>query len=103
MSKNCTVVKLISYGIFYIKIERLSIRLFRKNLVSDDLKKTTKKNIEGEITILEAGKLIESYYNESKEKDTDRTKEADTCIRREKHQVGDAEIYQDLCGQCGKP
>ena len=45
---------------------------------SDYLKKTAKKNIEGEITILEAGKLIESYYNESKEKDTDRTKEADT-------------------------
>ena len=45
---------------------------------SDYLKKTAKKNIEGEITILEASKLIESYYNESKEKDTDRTKEADT-------------------------
>ena len=45
---------------------------------SDYLKKTAKKNIEGEITILEAGKLIESYYNESKERGTDRTKEADT-------------------------
>ncbi len=45
---------------------------------SDYLKKIAKKNIEGEITILEASKLIESYYNESKEKDTDRTKEADT-------------------------
>ena len=37
---------------------------------SDYLKKIAKKNIEGEITILEAAKLIESYYNESKEKDT---------------------------------
>lgn len=44
---------------------------------SDYLKNTAKKNIEGEITISEAGKLIENYYNESKEKDTDRTKEAD--------------------------
>ncbi len=44
---------------------------------SDYLKKTAKKNIEGEITILEAGKLIESYYNESEERDADRTKEAD--------------------------
>ena len=44
---------------------------------SDYLKSTAKKNIEGEITISEAGKLIESYYSESKENDTDRTKEAD--------------------------
>ena len=45
---------------------------------SNYLKKTAKRNIEGEITISEAGKLIESYYNESKERNTDRTKEADT-------------------------
>ena len=42
---------------------------------SDYLRNTARKNIEGEISITEAGKLIENYYEESKERDTDRTKE----------------------------
>ena len=41
---------------------------------SDYLKKTARKNIEGEITLSEAGKLIESYYEESSERSEDRTK-----------------------------
>ena len=49
---------------------------------SDYLKNTARKNIEGEITLSEAGRLIESYYEESKEKDTDRTKEADIVSAR---------------------
>ena len=44
---------------------------------SDYLKNTARKNIGGEITLSEAGRLIESYYEESKETDADRTKEAD--------------------------
>lgn len=44
---------------------------------SDYLKNTARKNIEGAITLSEAGRLIESYYEESKEIDVDRTKEAD--------------------------
>ena len=44
---------------------------------SDYLKNIAKQNIEGEITLSEAGRLIESYYEESKERDADRTKEAD--------------------------
>ena len=39
-------------------------------------------NIEGKITISEAGKLIESYYEESKDRDSDRTKEADIVSAR---------------------
>ena len=49
---------------------------------SDYLKNTARKNIEGEITLSEAGRLIESYYEESKEKDADRTKEADVVSAR---------------------
>ena len=44
---------------------------------SDYLKNTAKDNIEGRITISEAGRLIESYYEESTEKSEDGTKEAD--------------------------
>ena len=44
---------------------------------SDYLKNTARKNIEGEITLSEAGRLIESYYEESKETDANRTKEVD--------------------------
>ena len=49
---------------------------------SDYLKKTARKNIEGEITLSEAGKLIESYYEESSERSEDRTKEADIVSAR---------------------
>ncbi|MCR4788256.1 MAG: Fic family protein [Lachnospiraceae bacterium] len=44
---------------------------------SDYLKKTAKDNIDGRITISEAGKLIESYYEETGNRSEDRTKEAD--------------------------
>ncbi|MBQ0141503.1 MAG: Fic family protein [Prevotellaceae bacterium] len=44
---------------------------------SDYLKNTARKNIEGEISISEAGKLIEGYYEELTEQDADRSKEAD--------------------------
>ena len=44
---------------------------------SDYLKKTAQKNIDGQITINEAGKLIESYYEKSETKSNERTKEAD--------------------------
>lgn len=44
---------------------------------SDYLKKTAQKNIDGQITINEAGKLIESYYEKSEAKSNERTKEAD--------------------------
>ena len=40
------------------------------------------ENIEGAITLSEAGRLIESYYEESKEIDVDRTKEADIVSAR---------------------
>lgn len=49
---------------------------------SDYLRNTARKNIEGEISITEAGKLIENYYEELKERDTDRTKEADIVSAR---------------------
>lgn len=49
---------------------------------SDYLKNIAKHNIEGEITLSEAGRLIESYYEESKERDADRTKEADIVSAR---------------------
>ena len=49
---------------------------------SDYLKNTARKSIEGEITLSEAGRLIESYYEESEEKVTDRTKEADIVSAR---------------------
>lgn len=44
---------------------------------SDYLKRTAKDNIEGKISIIEAGELIEHYYEESEDRDADRTKEAD--------------------------
>ena len=49
---------------------------------SDYLKETARKNIEGKITLPEAGKLIESYYKESSGKSEDRTKEADIVSAR---------------------
>lgn len=49
---------------------------------SNYLKITARKNIEGEITLSEAGKLIENYYEESKDRDADRTKEADIVSAR---------------------
>lgn len=49
---------------------------------SDYLKKTAKENINGKITIDEAKMLIESYYEESTEKNIDRTKEADIVSSR---------------------
>ncbi len=49
---------------------------------SDYLKETARKNIEGKITLPEAGKLIESYYRESSERYEDRTKEADIVSAR---------------------
>jgi prophage maintenance system killer protein len=49
---------------------------------SDYLKNIAKQNIEGEITLSQAGRLIESYYEESKERDADRTKEADIVSAR---------------------
>lgn len=44
---------------------------------SDYLKKTVQENIDGEITIAEADSLIESYYDESADRDVDWSKEAD--------------------------
>lgn len=41
------------------------------------LKNTAKDNIEGRITLSEANQLIENYYNESSNNNTDRTREAD--------------------------
>ncbi len=49
---------------------------------SDYLKETARKNIEGKITLPEAGKLIESYYEESSERSKDRAKEADIVSAR---------------------
>ena len=49
---------------------------------SDYLKKTARENIEGKITISQAGKLIESYYEEAGKKGEDRTKEADIVSAR---------------------
>lgn len=49
---------------------------------SEYLKKTAKENIEGKITLDEAGKLIESYYEESGEKNEEDTKEADIVSTR---------------------
>ena len=46
------------------------------------LKDTAKDNIDGKITIEEAGKLIESYYEEVSSKDTGRSKEADIVSTR---------------------
>ena len=49
---------------------------------SDYLKSTARKNIAGEISISEAGKLIESYYRESESRGGDRTREADIVSAR---------------------
>ena len=49
---------------------------------SEYLKKTAKENIEGKITLDEAGRLIESYYEESGEKNEEDTKEADIVSTR---------------------
>lgn len=46
------------------------------------LKNPARKNIEGAITLSEAGRLIERYYEESKEIDVDRIKEADIVSAR---------------------
>lgn len=44
---------------------------------SDYLKKTAQDNIAGKLTLLEANRLIESYYEESDGRDEERSKEAD--------------------------
>ncbi len=44
---------------------------------SDYLKKTAQDNIVGKLTLWEANRLIESYYEESAGQDEDRSKEAD--------------------------
>lgn len=49
---------------------------------SDYLKKTAQDNIDGKISILEANKLIESYYKESFDCDEDRSMEADIVSAR---------------------
>lgn len=49
---------------------------------SDYLKKTARENIDGRITISEAEKLIESYYEEIVDRSEDRTKEADIVSAR---------------------
>ncbi len=49
---------------------------------SDYLKSTAKDNIEGKISVLEAGKLIESYYEKSEDRNAERTKEADIVSAR---------------------
>ena len=49
---------------------------------SDYLKQTAVKNIEGEITISEAQKLIESYYKTDREQEEPRTEEADKVSAR---------------------
>ena len=49
---------------------------------SDYLKTTARKNIEGIITLEQAEKMIESYYEESKDRNVDRDKEADLVSAR---------------------
>ena len=49
---------------------------------SEHLKDIAKDNIEGNITLKEANKLIESYYENSLERDNDRVREADTVTGR---------------------
>ena len=49
---------------------------------SDYLKTTARKNIEGKITLKQAEKMIESYYEESKDRNVDRDKEADLVSAR---------------------
>lgn len=49
---------------------------------SDYLKQTALDNMEGKISISQAEQLIESYYEENAEVDTDRTKEADIVSTR---------------------
>lgn len=49
---------------------------------SDHLKDIARDNIDGKITLPEANKLIETYYEESAERDKDRLREADTVTGR---------------------
>lgn len=49
---------------------------------SEHLKGIAKDNIDGKITLSEANKLIETYYEESLDRDSDRTREADTVTGR---------------------
>ena len=49
---------------------------------SEHLKDIARDNIDGKITLPEANKLIETYYEESPERDKDRSREADTVTGR---------------------
>ena len=49
---------------------------------SEHLKGIARDNIDGKITLPEANKLIETYYEESAERDKDRSREADTVTVR---------------------
>lgn len=49
---------------------------------SDHLKDIARDNIDGKITLAEANRLIEAYYEESAERDKDRSREADTVTGR---------------------
>ena len=49
---------------------------------SEHLKDVARDNIDGKITLPEANKLIETYYEESAERDKDRSKEADIVTGR---------------------
>ena len=49
---------------------------------SEHLKDIARDNIDGKITLPEANKLIETYYEESAERDKDRSREADTVTGR---------------------
>ncbi len=49
---------------------------------SEYLINTAKDNIEGKITLEEAEKLVENYYEEASERDRDRSKEADVVSAR---------------------
>ena len=49
---------------------------------SEHLKGIARDNIDGKITLPEANKLIETYYEESAERDKDRSREADTVTGR---------------------
>ena len=49
---------------------------------SEHLKGIARDNIDGKITLTEANKLIETYYEESAERDKDRSREADTVTGR---------------------
>ena len=49
---------------------------------SEHLKGIARDNIDGKITLPEANRLIETYYEESAERDKDRSREADTVTGR---------------------